>query len=307
MTHNDRSQLLVVGPATFMKSPAARSLRRLNLDIVYVEDITIDFLLKGTHPKIAIVYSDLPDARMSAAISELQCWNPTIRVVVVTRALPPEWPIPGAQVDLDLELATTELVPLIRFLLVLSRSRLPKPAVTVQLGSGFGPVEPGAHIAYLRGHPEDWQFPVGFIAATEAREAALIIGPASQNKALLAKLKLAAAESDRLLRKGTISTLSLKTMDITMLTVILQKIIAARDIGSSILRILTTCGDGSVDHTPGRVRVAERLWTRFCAEIPAVLVCTFGVARPEGFDCAMKTHPFVIIGDRLIRNPLCLF
>ena len=108
MTHNDRSQLLVVGPATFMKSPAVRSLRRLNLDIVYVEDITIDFLLKGADPEVAIVYSDLPDARMSAAISELQCWNPTIRVVVVTRELPPKWPTPCSQVDLDLELATTE-------------------------------------------------------------------------------------------------------------------------------------------------------------------------------------------------------
>ena len=199
------------------------------------------------------------------------------------------------------------MVPLIRFLLVLSRSRLAKPAVAVQLGSGYGPVEPGAHIAYLRGHPADWQFPAQFIAATEAHEAALIIGTASQNKALLTKLKLAAAEADRLLRKGQISTLSVKNMDITTLTVILQQVIAAREVGSSIVRILTTCGDSSVDRTPGRVRVAERLWTRICSEIPAVLVCVFGVTPPQGFDCAVKTHPFVIIGDRLIRNPLCLF
>lgn len=96
-------------------------------------------------------------------------------------------------------------------------------------------------------------------------------------------------------------------MDITTLTVILQQVIAAREVGSSIVRILTTCGDNSVDRTPGRVRVAERLWTRICSEIPAVLVCAFEVTPPQGFDCAVKTHPFVIMGDRLIRNPLCLF
>ena len=307
MTYNDRPRLLVVGPATFMDSAAARSLRKLKLDIIHAEGITIDFLLKGPDPEIAIVYSDLPDARMSVAISELQCWQPGIPVVVVTRELPPEWPASCSQVDLNLELATTELVPLIRFLLVLSRSRLAKPAVAVQLGSGYGPVEPGAHIAYLRGHSDDWQFPVQFIAATEGHEAGLIIGTASQNKWLLAKLKLAAADADSLLRKGTISPLPLKNMDITMLTVILQKIIAAREEGSSIVRILTTCGDSSVEHTPGRVRVAERMWTRVCSGIPAVLVCAFGVAPPQGFDCAMKTHPFVMIGDRLIRNPFCLF
>ncbi|UWZ85230.1 hypothetical protein [Occallatibacter riparius] len=307
MIHKDRSQLLVVGPATFMNSPAARSLRRLNVDIVYVEDITIDFLLKGADPEVAIVYSDRPDARMSAAISELQCWSSTIRVVVITRELPPEWPTASSQVDLDLEMATRELVPLIRFLLVLSRSRFPKPAGAVQLGSGYGRVEPGVHIAYLGAHPGDWQFPAQFIAATEAHEAALILGPTSKNKALLTKLKLMVPEADRPIREGTISAVSANNMDITTLTAILQKIIAARDVGSSIVRILTTCGDSSVDHASGQVRLAERLWTRVCSEIPAVLVCAFGVAPPQGFDCAIKTHPFVIMGERLIRNPLCIF
>ena len=307
MTYHDRSRLLVVGPATFMDSPAARSLRRLKVDIIHAEGITIDFLLKGADPEIAIVYSDLPDAGMSAAISELQCWNPGIPVVIVTRELPPEWPTSHSQVDLNLELAATELAPLIRLLMALSRSRLPKPAVAVQLGSGYGLVESGAHIAFLSRDPGDQKFPVQFLATTEAHEKALVIGSALQNRKMRSNVSLCAAEAGRPLPEGTISALTARNIDLTMLTVILQKIIAARDAGSRNVRILSTVGDRSVDHSPARACIAERLWTRVCSQIPAVLVCDLGVASPQAFDCAIKTHPFVIMGDKLIRNPLCIF
>lgn len=290
-----------------MDSPAARSLRRLKLEITHAEGITIDFLLKGADPEIAIVYSDLPDAGMSVAISELQCWNPAIPVVVVTRELPSEWPTSCSQVDLDLELAATELVPLIRLLLVLSRSRLPKPAMAVQLGSGYAPVESGAHIAYLSSCPVDWKFPVQFLTHTAAHEKALVIGSALQNQEIYTKVSLYGAGAGRLLSEGTISALTARDINLSMLTVLLQKINAARDEGSRNLRILSTVGDSSVDHSPKQARLAERLWTRICRQVPAVLVCAFGVGSPQAFDCAIKTHPFVIMGDKLIRNPLCTF
>lgn len=307
MTYNERSRLLVVGPATFMDSPAARSLRRLKLDIIHVEGVTIDFLLKGANPEIAIVYSDLQDARMSVAISELQCWNPRIPVVVVTRELPPEWPSSCSQVDLDLELATTELVPLVRLLMVLSRSRLLRPAVKVQLCSGYGLIDSGAHIAYLSSDAEDRKFPTQFLAATAADERALIIGSALQNRTIYTKVSLYGAGEGRPHSEGTMSALTARRLDLAMLTVILQKIKAAHDEGDRNLRILSTLGDSSVDRSPVQARLAERLWTRICAQVPAVLVCVFGVGSPQAFDCAIKTHPFVIMGDKLIRNPLCTF
>jgi len=307
MTYHDRPRVLVVGPATFMDSPAARSLRRHRLDIIHAESITLDLLLGDPSPEIAIVYSDRPDAGMSVAISELRCWNQGIPVIVVTRELPPEWPSLSSQVDLNLELARTELMPLVRLLVLSSRSQLPKATEAVQLGSGYGLVEPGAHIAYFSSDPEDQHFPTRFLATTPPHERALVFGSALQNREVHAKVNLYRTGASRLRSGRRTSSITANHLDLTMLTVLLERIIAARRAGSRNLRILSTVGCRSVDRIPDRVRVAERLWTRVCAQIPAVLVCCFRVGSPQALDYAIKTHPYIITGGKLIRNPLCTF
>src|SRR5512146_1878747 len=123
-----RELLLVIGPPGFIHSAMGRILSN-EFDIIYAEHFTIETLLTGAIPDLAIVLSFAIRDDPFLTISEIKRMRSILPVIAIGRESAPEMSACRLGIGMTLSEARIHLLPLFPLFLAFTKLRFPKRSI----------------------------------------------------------------------------------------------------------------------------------------------------------------------------------
>lgn len=294
-----RKLLLVIGPPGFIHSATGRMLRN-EFDVFHAERFTIETLLTGAIPDLAIVLSLSVRDDPSLTISEIRRMRNILPVIAIGRESAPE--LSGCQlcVGMTLSEAKIHLLPLVHLFLTFINLRFCKRRIAVELGTVINEVSVDSHIALLRNSTDDYETALRFLATVGARESIILFGPRTHNAKLLRRMT---SSTDALSSQQSSKLAVIDTNQSTfhMIQTLLMTIESISAKGFSA-RVFAHTPDNTFRQCPSRLHLAEQFLDSISGYIPAVVVCQYYRANLECVNSAIRTHPLIISKGKLMRN-----
>ena len=291
-----RKLLLIIGPPSFVHSAMGRTLSN-EFDIFHVEHFTIETVLTGAIPDLAIVLSLSVRDDPSFTISEIKRMRSILPVIAIGRESAPE--LSGCQLCIGMTLseARIHLLPLVQLFLTFTNLRFSKRHTGVELGTA---ISVDSHIALLRNSTDDYETALRFLATAGARESIILFGPRTHNAKLLRRMT---SSSDALSSQqpSKLAVIDTNQSTFRMIQTLLMTVESISTKGFSA-RVFAHTPDNTFRRSPSMLHLAEQFLDSICGYIPAVVVCQYYRDNPECVNSAIRTHPLVISNGKLLRN-----
>jgi len=296
-----RKLLLVIGSPGFINSATGRRLSNA-FDIVHAERFTIDTILSGTTPDLAIINALSVRDDPSVTIPEIQRMRDILPVIAIGRESAPEMSGCKLAIGMTLSEAKIHLIALVELLLTLKKVRFAQKRIAVEVGTLNENGSSNCHIALIRNSTDDYKAASDFLAGSGPKESMVLFGPRTYNENLLRRI--ASATEVHSSRNSTrFAVIDTNRSTFYMMQTLLRTIESISAKGFSA-RVLAHIPNNTFRRSPSRLRLEEQFLNAICGYIPAVVVCEYDRHNLEGFNFAMRTHPLVISNGHLVRNPL---
>lgn len=296
-----RKLLLVIGPPSFIHSGMGRTLSN-EFDILQAEHFTIETLLTGAIPDLAIVFSLSVRDDPCLTISEIKRMRNLLPVIAIGRESAPEMSRCQLCISMTLSEARSHLLPLVHLFLTFTNLRFFHRRIAAELGTANEVNSGNCHIALLRNSTDDYESGLDFLATTGPGESIILFGPRTDNAKLLRRMT---SRSDAVSPQYSSKLAVIDTNQSTfhMIQTLLRKVewISAKGFSA---RVLAHTPENTFRRSPSRLRLGEQFLNSICGYIPAVVVCQYYRHNHECVNSAIRTHPVIISNGKLVRNSL---
>jgi hypothetical protein len=267
-------------------------------EILYAEHFTIETLLTGAIPDLAIVLSFSLRDDPFLTISEIKRMRSILPVIAIGEQSAPE--MSGCQLSIGMTFAEarTHLLPLVHLFLTFTSLRFSDRRVAVQLGTANEVGSADCHIALLRNSKDDYESASSFLATTGPTESMILFGPRAYNAKLLRRMDGLSSEHSR-----TPAVIDTHQSTFRMIQTLLRTVDSISAKGFSA-RVFAHTPENTFRQSPSRLRLVEQFLSSVCGYIPAVVLCQYYRHNHECVNSAIRTHPLILANGKLVRNSL---